>query len=594
MDLKGSFLDATIYVTDSGDEPTDWLREGLCRQGAVSVEQVDTGKLCARLAPVHYRREGKAALVVFCMERMDETLFDYCRRFSDLIKDGRLGIVALVYGPAPNEAAWADALASGCVDVLHTDGRLIRQDLHQRLRLAWNLTNERRLCVTQEQHYQVQLANRRVMEARSYYAANHDPVTALASRSAFERALGACIELGRRRGITNALLHLDIDRFKLHNEAIGHGAGDHLLLLIANLLRGALPPEYLLGRLGADEFAVLLQGADEQEAMRLANDLCVRVSQIEPDGEHIVYHVAASCGVAVFLPGSVSNASQVLAQAEQACYVAKIRGGNGIHRFSHDDRALAHLREDMQWARPIRQALAEDRFFLAFQPILSVAEGRISHYEALLRIPTACGGDGESARFMLAAERLGLAQQIDLWVVNKALDFLHEHPHLRLAVNVSSHAFHEPGLLPLLKEKLAATRVSPERLTFEITDTGAITNLVHTRRVICEIAALGCRFALDDFGSGFSSYSYIKHFPVDMLKIDGSFIIGIHDDHRDKAIVQSMVDVGHSLDKEVVAEFIEDGATFRLLVEMGIDYGQGCFIGRPTLDLKAAKDRLKQ
>jgi len=591
MGLKGSFPDATIYVLDSRGEPTDWISEGLCRRGVASVEHVNAGELRARLAPVHYGREGQAALVVFCMERMDEALFDHCRRFQDLIEHGRLGIVGLVYGPAPDEAAWGDALASGCIDVLHAEGRLIGQDLHHRLLLAWNLINERRLRVAREQHYQMQLADRRVMEARNHYAANHDLVTELANRSAFERALGACIELGRQRGITNALLHLDIDRFKLHNEVAGHGAGDHLLLLVANLLRGALPPEYLLGRLGADEFAVLLQGADEQEAMRLANDLRLRVSQIEPDGEHIVYHVAVSCGVTVFLPGSVSNASQVFAQAEQACYVAKTRGGNAIHRFSHDDRALAHLREDMHWARPIRQALAEDRFFLAFQPILSVAEGRISHYEALLRIPTACGGDGESARFMMAAERLGLARQIDLWVVNKALDFLHEHADLRLAVNLSSHAFQEPGLLPLLKKKLAATRVSPERLTFEITETAAIMNLVHTRRLICEIAGLGCRFALDDFGSGFSSYSYIKHFPIDMLKIDGSFIVGIRDDHRDKAIVQSMVDVGHSLDKEVVAEFIEDGATFRLLVEMGIDYGQGYFIGRPTLDLKAAKDR---
>jgi diguanylate cyclase (GGDEF)-like protein len=595
MGLQQAFLDATIYVTDSSGNAPDWVSEQLRGNGARTVIDLETIKeLAPRLRALQYEASVQPALAIITTREIDEEFLCQCRPLAGLVDEGWLALVALVHGPAPAVSTIHTALTSGCVDVLHAADGSLSGDALIRLQLAQKLLSERRLRIEREQIYRMQLADRRIMEARSHYAAHHDPVTELANRSAFEKALEASIELGNRRNIPNALLHLDLDRFKLHNEAVGHGTGDHLLLEVANLLRAALPREYLLARLGSDEFAVLLQGADEAEAMRLAEDLRASVSGIEPDGVHIVYHVAASIGVAVFLPGSVANASQVLAQAEQACYVAKTRGGNAVHLFSRDDHALEHLREDMHWARPIRQALAENRFFLAFQPILAVAEGRISHYEALLRIPSSCGGDGESARFMLAAERLGLAKQIDLWVVNKALDYLVEHPDLHLAVNLSSHAFQEAGLLPLLKEKLTMTGLAPERLTFEITETAAIMNLAHTRRMISEISELGCRFALDDFGSGFSSYSYIKQFPIDMLKIDGSFIVGIREDRRDQAIVQSMVDIGHSLDKGVVVEFIEDGETFRLLVEMGIDYAQGYYIGRPTTDLKAARDQKKQ
>jgi EAL domain-containing protein (putative c-di-GMP-specific phosphodiesterase class I) len=352
---------------------------------------------------------------------------------------------------------------------------------------------------------------------------------------------------------------------------------------VANVLRGALPSDYLLARLGSDEFAVLLQGTNEDEAQRLAEHLRRLVAGIEPDGERIIYHVGVSIGLAMIAPGTLRGASQALAQAEQASYLAKTRGGNGVHRFSHEDGVLQHLRDDMWWSRPIRRALAENRFFLAFQPILHVAEGQVSHFEALLRIPRALGGDGETAGFIMAAERLGLARQIDLWIVDTAIDFLAANEVISLGLNLSSHAFQEAGLLPLLQQKLETSGIAPGRLTFEITETAAILNFGQTRRMISEIRELGCRFALDDFGSGFSSYNYIKHFPIDMLKIDGSFIVGLRHDRRDQAIVQSMVDIGHCLEKSVVAEFIEDAETFRLLVEMGIDYAQGYYIGRPTL-----------
>jgi EAL domain-containing protein (putative c-di-GMP-specific phosphodiesterase class I) len=272
----------------------------------------------------------------------------------------------------------------------------------------------------------------------------------------------------------------------------------------------------------------------------------------------------------------------VLAHAEQACFVAKTRGGNAVHRFSQDDDILQKMRDDMHWAQPIRLALGSSQFFLTFQPVLNVRQSNITHFEALVRIPSSLGGDEHSARFMLAAERLGLAQQIDLWVVDNAIDYLTENSDISLGVNLSSHAFQEGAIMSLLEEKLQNSLIDPQRLTFEITETSAILSFADTRRMVTNLRDLGCRFALDDFGSGFSTYHYLKQFPIDMLKIDGSFIINLKQDQQDKAIVQSMIDIAHGLGKEVVAEFIEDGETLALLATMGIDHAQGYHIGKPT------------
>lgn len=591
MGLEGA-LDTTIYVIAGDIRPgfpiADWLR----RRCIATISELETIEaLPTHLRLAHADGCDRPALAILATLVIDDEFLHQCRRVQRLVEEGWLGLVVVVENEPPQASAVDAALKAGCLDVVHVSGPQTFPHLQARLKLAARVLSERRLRIAREQMYQAQLAERRIMEARQRYVASHDTITDLANRRAFEEVLAAAIDMGRRRGITHALLHLDLDRFKLHNDAAGHDAGDYLLLAVANLLRAILPPEYVAARLGGDEFAVLLQGTNEDEAMRLADELRSRIAALEPDGNRIVYHVAASIGVAVFPPGAVPGASQALAQAEQACYVAKTRGGNAIHRYSRDDRALQHLREDMHWAPHIRRALNEDRFFLAFQPILSVADNAISHYEALVRIPAAYGGDGETARFMLAAERLGLAQQIDMWVVSRALDFLAEHEDLSLGVNLSSHAFHESGLLPLLKQRLETTQIAPERLTFEITETAAIMNFAQTRHMIGEINSLGCRFALDDFGAGFSSYHYIKQFPIHMLKIDGSFIIGLRHDPKDQAIVQSMVDIGHSLDKLVVAEFIEDADTFQMLVEMGIDLAQGYYIGRPSSTLPSRMKR---
>ena len=571
----------TIYITDAQGEDTSWFSTPLKNMGnTITASLPDIESLSQRTRTLQ-QDNALPVLAVLTTEQMDHTLADRCKRFARLTEQAWMGIVLVVYGPEPPLAEPHGI--DGCLDILHLPRhRSPDGDILRRLKLASSYLHERRLRLSQEQAYRARIAEHRVMTARLNYLASHDELTDLANRDAFEKALDKAILIGAKRQIPHALLYIDLDRFKLHNDAAGHGSGNYLLQTVANTLRRALPQEYLLARLGSDEFAVLLQGTNESEAEQTAEKLRTITAEIEPDGNQIVYHVGISIGFTMIRPGAISNASQALAQAEQACFVAKTRGGNAVHIFSQDDDILQHLREDMHWAQPIRMALKRNQLFLTYQPILDIHRSCINHYEALVRIPQQLGGDDQSARFMLAAERLGLAQQIDLWVVNNAIDYLANNNDISLGINLSSHAFQENSLLPLLQEKLRNSCIAPERLTFEITETAAIMNFADTRRMVSKLRDLGCRFALDDFGSGFSTYHYIKQFPIDMLKIDGSFILNINHDPQDQAIVQSMIEIAHSLGKEVVAEFIEDAETLRLLIKMGIDHAQGYHIGRPT------------
>lgn len=575
--------DIPIFVADAGDKSTDWLVKALRDSGLPDTTQLATiEELALYTRELIFQEHGIPFLAVLVTNKIDSVIIDRCQRFLRLGEQGWLGMVLAVQD-APDKLANTAAIQQGFFDVIHlNDPSGINPELLQRLRLSMELLMERRMRLRQERVFNTRIAENRVVEARMHYLAHHDELTDLANREAFENALDQAIRFGVDKQLTHALLYLDLDRFKLHNEAAGHDRGNALLQIVANHLRSVLPQEYLLARLGSDEFAVLLQAVDETEATNEAELLRTTIANIEPDGNTIIYHVGISIGLAMIYPGSTSNTSQILARAEQACFVAKTRGGNAVHRFSQEDDILQNMRDDMHWAQPIRLALNNNQFFLTFQPVLDVRNSRINHFEALVRIPSNLGGDENSARFMLAAERLGLAQQIDLWVVNNAIDFLADNNDLSLGVNLSSFAFQEGAMLTLLEKKLQSSLIDPQRLTFEITETSAILSFADTRRMVSNLRDLGCRFALDDFGSGFSTYHYLKQFPIDILKIDGSFIINLKNDQQDKTIVQSMIDIAHGLGKEVVAEFIEDNETLGMLVQMGVDHAQGYYIGKPT------------
>jgi diguanylate cyclase (GGDEF)-like protein/PAS domain S-box-containing protein len=429
------------------------------------------------------------------------------------------------------------------------------------------------------------VSDRKRFEAQLLDLANHDPLTGLFNRRRFNEEVEQQLVAGRRYGMSGALLFLDLDQFKDVNDSRGHRAGDELLVGLANLLRGRLRDSDIVARLGGDEFAVLLPFTEREEAESVANDLlkAIRAETFVVSGSPLT--ITASIGAACF-PEDGSTAGEILSRADLAMYQAKEQGRNRVAVFSWHVDWQAKIESRIGWHRRIREALEHDLFVLHAQPILDLASAKITRYELLLR---AVEVDGELVLpgvFLDIAERSGLIQDVDRWVVRKAIRMLGEHRaagrDITFEVNLSGKAFGDPEMLPMIQRELASAGVEPSRLILEVTETAAIANMDDAQRFVHTLHTLGCRFALDDFGVGFSSFSHLKYLPVDYLKIDGSFIRELSRSSVDQQLVQAIVGVARALGKKTIAEFVNDAETVDLLRAYGVDFAQGFHIGRPA------------
>jgi diguanylate cyclase (GGDEF)-like protein len=523
-------------------------------------------------------------LVIISDNLQDINVVEACQLLCQEEKNN-LAVVPILTNAV--DAQVKECTEAGALDVLL--GPVTALDLIPRIKLVLSLQHERGLRLIREEAWETELSERKVMEARLKHLVAHDDLTGLANRRRLEQALELAVIRARNFHRVNALLYLDLDQFKVINDAEGHDVGDRMLVDVANKLRSYVKPGQLVARIGSDEFAILLEHVTEADAMDFAELVRKSLSESQFNSGVATYHVGTSIGLVLNTPEEDVSVSQLLARADQACHVAKTQGRNTVYKFSGEDAGLRELRSDARWVPVLRQALADDKFFLVFQPVMNLSNGEMNHYEALIRMQGEGGEVYTPVDFIPVAERMGLIQQIDLWVVEHVLDFMAalppEHSEVTISMNLSGHAFQDRTLLPLVKQKLEMTWVSAPRLTFEITETAAITNFSETRDMVARLRALGCRFALDDFGSGFCSFSYIKNYPVDMLKIDGSFIVNIINDETDQLLVKSMIDVAHSLGKKVVAEYVENRQILEKLREFGVDYVQGHYIGMPEIDL---------
>ncbi|MFT6623962.1 MAG: diguanylate cyclase (GGDEF)-like protein [Cycloclasticus sp.] len=456
--------------------------------------------------------------------------------------------------------------------------------------LALALKNERDERIAHEEKLVSELSERRIMEARLQYLVAHDELTGLSNRSGLEKALDFAILRCNNFKQHGALLDIDLDQFKVVNDIEGHEVGDRLLVEMAVLIRSTLDNNAFISRVGSNLFQVLLSKVQKDKALDIAEQLRMTIDEFDFKSGDNTYNISASIGVALLAPlEKIRRPSELMSKAHHACYSAKTLGRNRVSLFEGDDEHLITLRDDAKWVPQIRRALSEDLFQLVFQPVVKMSDGRVSHYETLLRMV----GEGNELlspeHFISVAERMGLIHHIDLWVVSHIIDYIAALPKSKedicFTVNLSSHALQGDYLLPVLKKKLEATWISPSRLTFEITETAAVTNFEKTRLMVSKIRALGCRFALDDFGAGFSSFNYIKNFPVDYLKIDGQFINNLAVDQADQVLVKSMIDVAHSLGKKAIAEYVSNAEILRLLKEFGVDYIQGYLVGVPAVEL---------
>jgi diguanylate cyclase (GGDEF)-like protein/PAS domain S-box-containing protein len=414
------------------------------------------------------------------------------------------------------------------------------------------------------------------------HLADHDALTGLFNRRRFEQEIGKQVSRSTRYGTGGAVLMLDLDDFKYVNDRLGHRAGDALITSVAELLRERLRESDVLARLGGDEFAILLPHADAEEAKLAADGLleALRRHRAVFSGQRV--RVTTSIGVAPISHPDPQTADEVLVEADAAMYDAKEAGRDRIVVYDPIGRP-----ERVQAGLPdrIRSAIDDHRLTLYVQPILDLRNDEISQYELLLRMVDTDGEVLPPRAFLATAERFGLVQEIDEWVARSAIRLIEQHRlagrELRLEVNLSGRTMGDSRLPAAIAEELDAASIDPANLILEVTETAAIASMDEARDFASELTELGCRFALDDFGAGFSSFYYLKYLPLDFLKIDGDFITSLGRSQIDQAVVKAIVELSRSLGKQTIAEFVGDEQTVRLLREYGVDFAQGYHIGHP-------------
>jgi diguanylate cyclase (GGDEF)-like protein len=430
--------------------------------------------------------------------------------------------------------------------------------------------------------------------ARLSFQASHDALTGLVNRREFEARLGRALDRLSYRPGGHSLMFLDLDQFKVVNDTCGHAAGDQLLKQTAALLQENLDRESpggggLLARLGGDEFGVLLQDCDAGSAVAMAERLRVAVQELRFVWNECAFNIGVSIGLVHVAQANAIEAT--LQAADMACYMAKEKGRNRVQVYHPSDSELVQRVGEMAWVQRIRNGLDEQRFCLFAQPIRSLGRDGPDrfHVELLLRLRDEDGKLVQPGSFMPAAERYGLMPLIDRWVIRNAFALLAERLRSSVpdqlsscAINLSGATFGDDDFVEYVRRQFDIHRIPPGMICFEITETSAIANIPSAKRLIQALKKLGCRFSLDDFGTGMSSFSYLKHLPVDFIKIDGSFVTEMLNSAMDRAMVEMIVHIAKVMGKRTIAEFVESDEVVAALRKIGVDYAQGYAIGKPA------------
>ncbi|HKJ75203.1 MAG TPA: EAL domain-containing protein [Alphaproteobacteria bacterium] len=490
----------------------------------------------------------------------------------------------------PEDAEWLEPLLKDSLDSpgsFVVDYRMLHRAGHQIWVRAINtvaVDDQGRLAC---HSILLDITDQKKSEERIVYLADHDYLTGLFNRRRFQEELERHIGYAKRFQHSGALLFIDLDQFKYVNDTLGHQAGDEYLYNVACALAACLRDTDILGRLGGDEFAVILTKADSEAAEHVASVLVKTLSDLTLELSQRATTVSASIGIVVF-PEHGDNASELLAKADAAMYSAKDEGRNRAHLYTLDDKGLVAMHAKLQWEERIRRALDENRLKLYFQPVFELESRTVSHFEVLLRM---MGEDGEiilPSAFLDTAERFGLIRDIDHWVLNEGIRIQGESRRrgepVTLAINLSGRHFGNQEVMDLIEDAIGRHDADASQLIFEVTETAAVENLNQARGFIDALHRLGCRLALDDFGVGFSSFHYLKHLPVDMIKIDGSFVRNLDQDGFDRIFIRAMTELAEGLGIATVAEFVESETVTIALRELGVNMGQGFHLARPEPD----------
>ncbi|MBC1220117.1 EAL domain-containing protein [Nostoc sp. UCD121] len=429
------------------------------------------------------------------------------------------------------------------------------------------------------------VTQKRTLSRQLSWQASHDPLTGLVNRQEFERQLEQALYLAKIDYQVHALCYMDLDHFKIVNDTCGHQAGDELLRQITLLLQEKIRKADTLGRFGGDEFGLLLNQCTLEQALRIVNELLDCVQQFRFVWQEQVFSIGVSIGL-VSIDKSTESLAEVISTADAACYTAKNRGRNRVYVAQADDQERLQQRDQMQWANRISQALESDWFCLYVQRIAAIAPvaEKCDHYEVLLRLRNEQGNLVLPMAFIPAAERYNLMHLIDRWVISTLFrnwsSFVSDEQSI-YAINLSGSSINDEQFINFLYEQFTLYPISPQRICFEITETVAIANLLKAKQFIQSLQRMGCRFALDDFGVGMSSFTYLKSLPIDYLKIDGSFIRNIIENPVDNAIVTAITQISSVMGIQTIAEFVENDAILERITALGIDYAQGYNIAVP-------------
>ncbi len=440
------------------------------------------------------------------------------------------------------------------------------------------------------------LTFRDVTEARSLqkqleFDARHDALTGLVNRKEFEYRLHHVLKYngGKRKSCARSLLFMDLDQFKIVNDTAGHAAGDELLKRISLILQDNVRERDTLARIGGDEFALLLEGCSTDDAVGIANIIIQAIKNFQFPWEGKNFRIGISIGITA-IQGDVNSLDEILSQADAACYAAKDAGRNRLHIYSKDNEDLMRRKGEMWWTTEIIRASEENRLVLYQQKIMPIndeTEKDLYHYEILIRMLDDDGSLVPPGNFLPAAERYKLMPMIDRWVVEKIFSWLSAHPeHIKklskCSINLSGPSMGDEDFHSFLQQAMDKSNIPAEKICWEITETAAISNFAGAQLFIDLMRAKGCKFSLDDFGAGLSSFGYLKNLKVDYLKIDGCFVKDMLNEPKDQLIVESIHNVGTGMHMKTIAEFVENDEILERLKSIGVDYAQGYGVAKPA------------
>jgi diguanylate cyclase (GGDEF)-like protein len=418
------------------------------------------------------------------------------------------------------------------------------------------------------------------------FQACHDQLTGLINRYEFDRKTQIAIDDAKTENRVHCIAYIDLDQFKVVNDTCGHMAGDVLLKQLSNHIKAKVRNSDTLARLGGDEFAVLLMGCDLVKAQEVLEVLMQVVREYRFTFDEKVFKIGASVGLTEISPQQTLSLSELLSTVDAACYAAKKEGGNRIHIYRSDDADFKEQNSQLEWVSQIQIGLENKQFVLYIQRMESLTIGAELHCELLIRMQALDGSFYPPGYFLPAAERYHLMPKIDRWVVGEALSIIARKgasfPYV-CAINLSGQTLSEDGFLEYVIEQIKLHKVDTKRICFEITETSVISNLNKARQFMHALRKIGCRFSLDDFGSGLSSFAYLKNLEVDFLKIDGMFVKAIVNNKIDRAMVESINNVGHVMGLHTIAEYAENAEIINMLKEIGVDYAQGYGVAKPEL-----------